>query len=631
MASSFSIHRDEQLHALTVSNSLGLPSVKDVSTMPVGATGQIVLDSTTGALFYSNGSAWKRIESSDLYTDHPIDFVVVGGGTAGNPCARALSNVQTGGVYTYSVMVLERGKNLNDDPLVVDPTIASGNDLTWDPKYAETHITLSQDTYSEGRLIGGGSAHNGMQCVRGTPDVYNQWAAISGEASWSYANLLPIMLSQERYTPDGTVADLTQRGTPTSGYMCCTQEAPLTDAFTASVATGFGVPLIADYNDHFQIAGVYQNLVGVSANQDYITAPPGSERSHSGNGYLFGISTPSVTIPAVVDANGNGLAGRKLYVRTSVTATRIIMAGTKAVGVEVVVNNGVSDTTQLVFANRGVILSLGAFNTPAILNHSGIGRAADLTAQGISVVVDSPNVGYNMQNQYGPSALVRRVTGGPPPPAFKLTPAFTDLGLAPLGERKYQTIMIYPGSLIFTPSLISALNLGSYDSVFMSGLYLRAQSRGTVKIRSNDPLTPPLIDLGNYNDGLYSTPGTDAYNAVQYLKQLQAVVAAGGGGAGDVLFPPNSHYPAPWGPAPDDSLLFDSAKTAPFNSYHCVGSCRMGTNISNGVVNGQLAVFGTSNLYIADASVMPAVTTGNTAYPCYIIGLKLAQFLGGVI
>lgn len=623
------VRTDISATSAKISDLLKLSVVPNINTTPVWPPGSLVMDGTSKELFYSTGGVWRQITSSDLYSPD-VDYIIVGGGTAGLSAAWALTND-----LSTNVLVVEAGENLNNDPLVLDPTVLSAEALTFDPKYAEVNVTTSHAIYSEGKLLGGGSAHSGLQAVRSTPDIYNNWAVLSGDSRWSYANMLNLFKSQETYNPNGTVPDPAQRGT--TGNLHITQQAPLSaNAFAIAMGVGLGVPQISDYNDHFLIApGVYANTIGIAANQDWITAPPGSVRSFSGNSYLTGIS--SVGIPSIVDSNLNGIGGRKLAVRVKSSVSRVIFSNTTAIGVEIIVTEGTSNKVQLAFATKGVILSAGSFHSPAILQRSGVGKSSDLTPLGINVIIDSPNVGYNMINHYGPQALMQLLVA--PPPPLKLNMAFTDLSLGGYmpadGSRRIQTDFLFPGGALFPSDIISTLNIGATPNVFVSGWMLRPQSRGSVKIVSTSPETRPKIDLGDFTDDLSPTPwlnvGSDAYVAVSYLKTIQNIAVAQGGGPANVLFPPNSHYPAPWGPAPDDSKLYDAARKVTSDTYHCVGTCRMGTNISNGVVDGGLKVFGAEKLYIADDSIQPEITTGNTAYPAFFIGLQLAKFLGAVL
>ncbi len=578
-----------------------------------------------------------------------VDYIIVGGGTAGLTCAWALTNDNK-----TSVLVLESGLDLTSDPEVLAPgAFTYSVDLTNDPKYAYTYATnpvpSPQEVYSDGHTLGGSSAHNGLQAVRGTPDIYNEWAVFN--PIWSYANLLPLFINQEHYNPDGTIADPTQRGL--SGRLYISQQTPLTDPFSAALAAGLGVPQIADYNDHYAIGTppFYANTVGVSANQQFSTEFCPTQtcgvRSFSGNSYLKGITAAQGATPPVlpiVDAHNNGIGGRKLYVRTSVEVIRILFDGTRAIGVELIVNEGNSTKTLRTFAREGIILSAGSIRTPALLQLSGIGKPSDLAPLGINVILANDNVGYNLQNQYGPPVLVRNVctTDMPPcatPPLFELNTAFHDLGVGD-GVRRAQ-IDYFSGVFAFPSSIAATLGLTVDESqltlndIGLGNILVDTKSRGSVVIRSTNPLTDPYVNLNMYTDtaGVGGT-SQDLADAVTIFKLAkQVAIAQPGGTYADVIYPPMDHYPAPYGTAPagDNSFLEQDALHNIFIAYHACGTCRMSLTAATGVVDGSLKVHGLDNLYIADNSVQPQSTTGNTAYPAFFIGLNMAKILGATL
>ncbi len=592
------------------------------------------------------GCAQPEEKCNDIFFK-TVDYIIVGGGTAGLTCAWGLTNDKK-----TSVLVLESGLDLTADPAVLSPSFAAFvSPLTNDPKYAYTYATnpatSTQVIYSDGHLLGGGSAHNGLQCVRGTPDVYNEWAVLSGNPDWSYANLLPLFLNQEHYKPDGTIANPAQRGL--SGRLYMSQQTPLTDPFSAAVAAGLGVPQIADYNDHFAIPmpPFYANTVGVSANQQFATdfcpTQTCGVRSYSGNSYLKGITTEQGANPPVlpiVDAHNNGINGRKLFVRTSTTVSRILFNGTRAIGVELIINKGPCTKTLRTFAKQGVILSAGSIHTPALLQLSGIGRASDLVPLGINVILENDNVGYNLQNQYGVGVLMRNVCtfDTPPcttPPLFELNTAWHDLGVGD-GVRRvqadYLTGAFLPAGIAATLGLTVDQAQLTLNDIFFFNFILDPLSLGSVVIRSTDPLTAPYINLNMFTDtaGVGGT-SQDLADAVTIFKLAKQIAAAQPGGTfEDVLYPPMDHYPFPLGTAPagDDSFLEQDALHNPIISFHACGTCRMSLTPDTGVVNGRLKVHGLDNVYIADNSIMPKSTTGNTGYPAFFIGLRLAKFLG---
>lgn len=640
------VRRDFSFRSATVTSTLDIPSTPDITLIPIGPPGQIFYEVASQDLYYSTGSSWERVESSDIFTTEPVDYIIVGAGASGCACARELSSTTT------SVLLLDQSViSSYFSGEVFDATVASQTSLLSTPKFSSTSQSpylgssaqFSSLGYSSGRVLGGRTSHLPMQWVRGSPTVYDGWATLLSDPAWSYANLLPLILQYERYEPTGTIADLTQRGAPssssTSGLICCVQNPPLTDSFSAALSTALSVPQIQDYNDHYQIAGVYQNLVGVSAEQLYNTPAPGSQRSDAYGGFLIGVNTPSMVIAPIIvqDTAPNtdnsilrGTLGRKLIVKTSATVTRVLFAGTKAVGVEFLTQGTHSTTSSVVFAKKGVILSAGAISSPTILQNSGVGDPFVLGTAGIEVIIANQNVGNNLTCHYGPSGVVDQL-GLTSPPAGQLNTAFWDLGAPPV-ERRLQIDYVFPGNSsigCLSPQVLSALGLTSAaNTVSVPGYLLNPQSRGTVLVTSSNVNTPPTVNFNLYSDGSYLIPGTDAYEAVVYLKKLQDIAAAEGGVPANVRFPTNAHYPAPWGPAPDDSLLFEAASSmVSIKPGSACGTLRMGVDALHGVVDSGLKVFGASNLYVADASVMPSIPSGDVTFACILIGLRMAQIL----
>lgn len=520
------------------------------------------------------------------------DYVIVGNGTAGATLASELAKDGK-----HSVLVLEWGENRTSDPAVLSPNVfAFSNTLTYDPLYAINQIvnvTFSPSLpqffiYSDGRMWGGSSAHNGLFAVRGTPTLYNNWALLSGQAKWSYNNLLPLFLATEHYTPNGTVSNPAQRGS--NGPLYITQSAPVSsDAFAIAVGTGTGSPLITDYNDPSL------GNIGVSAHQQWITPTPDSFRSFSVNAF-----TP---IGVALSENGHGLGSfRKLRVVSNALVNRVVFKHKKAVGVEYYLD-GDANKAIFVKAKKKVILCAGSSWSPGILERSGIGDAALLNSLGIKVIVDNPNVGEHLLNHYGASGFFTGTTSASP-----FLDAYIDLSpYEPAdGTRRLQLIGLDTGSGI------AAL-----------GFLLQPKSEGNVHIVSTNPTVYPRLDLNMYSDGSVSTPGTDAYNVVSFLKILQSIDTAFAGGV--LVSPPASVY------AGGDSALLDYAQTLSHMSvaYHAVGTCRMGLSSANAVVDGNLNVFGVKNLMVADVSIEPLIQDGNTAYAAYFIGMVAANIIQG--
>lgn len=520
------------------------------------------------------------------------DYIIVGDGTAGAVLARELSDN-----FKNSVLVLEWGDNNTNDPAVTSPDVfAFSNLLTYDPKYAVNNIvpinfpSQPQEQffiYSDGRMWGGSSAHNGLFAVRGTPNVYNQWALFTGNPRWSYNNLLPFMLGLESYTPDDTIPNPAQRGF--FGPLGITQSTPLdqTNPFDLALSTSTQAPFISDYNDPTL------GNIGFSAHQQYITPLPNSHRTFSAEAFH--------PVGVIVDENGQGLGGRQLLIQSDALVNRVLFdRHNKAIGVEYFLQNNAAEVCQ-VHAKKKVILCSGSIWTTTILERSGIGNKALLQSLGIDVVVDNPNVGEHLSNHYGSSALVAGTTSGIPflHGYINGTPFMPNDNV-----RRLQVI---------------GLNVppGNLNLVSISGELIQPQSRGSVHIVDKNPTIYPRLDLNMFSDGSVFTPGTDAYLTVSYYKILQNTYGPA------VILPPAAVY------AGGDEALLAFAQTFPNLSvtYHIVGTARMGTSVNDGVVGGNLHVFGVQNLMIADVSVEPVIEDGNTAYAAYLIGLNAADII----
>jgi choline dehydrogenase len=227
-----------------------------------------------------------------------------------------------------------------------------------------------------------------------------------------------------------------------------------------------------------------------------------------------------------------------------------------------------------------------------------------LNALGIDVLVNNPNVGNHLQNHYGAEGVfLGTITSTP------FLDIFTDnrppaLGLVPDGIRRIQVIGFSPAG--------SGLAIAS-------GAIVAPKSRGSVHIVSKNPTIESIIDLNMYSDGPVTQFDSDAYNTVTFLKTLPLVSIATG-------FPLLQPTPADF--ASDDTLLAYAEKLANMIiAYHITGTARMGFSIADSVVNGNLHVFGVSNLMVADVSIEPVIEDGNTAYAAFFIGIQAANII----
>ncbi|MCE5293784.1 MAG: GMC family oxidoreductase [Chlamydiales bacterium] len=537
----------------------------------------------------SSSSSSSSSSDASSHKDGVYDYVIVGNGTSGAVLARKLSNNRKN-----SVLVLEAGPNLSHDPEVLNPVaFANLYDLTYNPKYAETYPIplpistglLQAVTYGEGRMWGGSSAHNYLLAVHGTPGIYDSWAAVSGNPRWTYTNILPIIRAVETYTPDATVANYMQRGN--RGPVFVTQNPPVDSSVLAQdIATNLNAPLVADYNDPTT------GNVCTSTYQQFITPPPNSQRS---------FSIPAYLPDSVITPEGKGLKGRDLRVISETRVNRILFDGNKAIGVEAVLTNGV-DKAFNVFAKKKVIVCAGGINSPALLQRSGIGDATLLNSLDIPVLVNNPNVGANLSNQYGAITVVSGTEANAIQAMINLS-----------GDATY----VYPNDDVRRVQYLTNPGVGG---ILGYGFIEQPNSRGSVTIVSKNPFIHPLVDLGMYTDApldtAATTVGTDANKIVTYLRLLQNL--------GVTIFLPT----------PDDYLsddaLFAYAQSNPniIITDHITGTCRMSTSALDGVVDGDLNVFGTEHLMVADLSVAPVQPDGNPCYPTYVIANEAARILG---
>lgn len=580
----------------------------------------------------------KRHDDRDDRDDP--DYVIVGLGTAGAVLARFLSD-PIDGEFKNSVLVIEAGSNFTTGGDPVDRArVAQGAPFGDEGVGSDSKFSTFQKMetgeaapgfigYTAGRMWGGSSAHNDLLTVRSSPDVYDDWAIASGSAQWSYDSLLPFMKFMEKYLPNGTIANLAQRGV--AGALTISQDPPLAGdpglaAIQTAIASGANAPLVSDYNDPTL------GNVGVAAFQWYSTPPPSTQRSSSSQAYL-----PT----SVVTPDGHGVGGRKLTIISEATTLHIIMDTSGSVpearGIRYFENHN-RDVVLTTRARKKVILCAGTVPTAAILQRSGIGDPALLAQYGIPVVVANPNVGKNTYNHYGPGGTIP--IGGNPIPAFQGVIVNVDLSGTVVhptdqttdGVRRYQLLGFVGQEFFPCPALFTAQGEQDVPSFTFFGNSMIPKATGSVEIASVDPLTPPNFSVDCYED---SIAPTDLDRAVQALRVIANISLAYTGLM--PLWPPAAHFPItdavpyPGAAAPDDSILRLDAKELSNQAFHLVGSCRMAASATDGVVDANLDVFGVGKLAICDNSVIPRITTGNTSYPAYLLGLKKAQLEGAQI
>ena len=520
------------------------------------------------------------------------DTIIVGAGSAGCVLANRLT-----ADARRSVLLLEAGPR-DTNPWIHVPLgygkLFTDKTVNWSyESEPEPHCNQRRIFTPRGKVLGGSSSINGLVYIRGQREDFDDW----GVPGWRYDDLLPYFIKAEdqsrgasRYHGAGgpfAVSDL-----PDRHEMC--------DAFIeAAVATG--IPRNDDFNGATQEgAGYFQ------ANTRH------GKRISTAVGYLR---------PAEKRDN--------LRVETEALATRVLFEGTRATGVEYR-RRGETVVAQA----REVILAGGSFNSPQLLQLSGVGPAALLKSHGIAVVHDAPDVGGCLQDHFyvrtfwrctrpitlndDMASIWRKARIGLQYLLQKRGPLTVSAGYAAAFTRTRAELTRPDAQFYFINFSVAKRGgiLDPFSGFTCSMSQLRAQSRGHVRIKSADPTAPPAI-LYNYLD-----TENDRRVMVDGLKKLRALVNT----------PPFSRYvaeeraPGP-GVQSDDEWL-DFCRATGETVYHPTSSCRMGTD-PRSVVDEQLRVRGVTGLRVIDASVMPAVVSGNTNAAVVAIAEKGADLLCG--
>jgi choline dehydrogenase len=290
-----------------------------------------------------------------------------------------------------------------------------------------------------------------------------------------------------------------------------------------------------------------------------------------------------------------------LTIETGAEVTRLVLDKTKVVGVEYRQNG----QTHQVNAVREVILSAGALQSPKLLMLSGIGPGEHLQEHGIPVVVDLPGVGQNLQDHLQLPIVFRTKTERPNTTLLTGNVLFVN-------TRTDQPDAPPDLQLNFTPSvpepLAPILNFGVPVCIFL-GILVQPKSSGEVRLRSSDPQAAPVIDPR------YLSDPADVKTLAAGVELARTIAQA------PAFAPLNDGEIVP-GEADIEGFIRSQASTL----WHPAGTCKIGQD-SMAVVDPQLRVHGVEGLRVADASVMPTVTSGNTVAACFMIGEKLADLI----
>jgi choline dehydrogenase len=529
------------------------------------------------------------------------DFIIVGAGSAGCVLADRLS-----ADGRHKVLVIEAGGT--DWRFYVQMPLGYGK-LFYDPAVNWCYRTEpdpgldgQSDYWPRGRILGGSSAINAMVYIRGHRDDYEDWKAL-GNTGWGWDEVLAAYKAME-HNEAGADA---YRGAGGPLFISSNRRDlhPLVDAFVAACGAA-GLPHNPDFNGAEQEgAGPYQLTV------------KGGRRNSAARAFL----RPAMRRP-------------NLSVLTQALATRVVMDGRRATGVEVLDGGG----RRVIRARAEVILAAGAINSPQLLQLSGIGPGALLAGHGIGVVLDNPNVGAHLTDHQGLNYTWRMsvptlndtlrpwwgklavglrylfTLGGPLSLSinhaggfFRTRPELPRPNMQ-LYMQAFSTLIPREGERpILSPDPFSGMSLGLSNC--------RPTSRGHIRIASPDPRSAPAITANAYAT---NHDVVEMLSGVKFLRRIAAQPPLADLIAAELRPGPECRT--------DDDLVADFRRRGG-TVFHPSCTARMGPDPAQAVVDPRLRVHGAERLRVCDAAAFPTLIGGNTNAPAMMLGWRGAEMI----
>ena len=523
-----------------------------------------------------------------------FDYIVVGAGTAG--CVLANRLTASG---RHRVLLLEAGghdRNIWIHIPLGYGKLFSNRKVNWlYTSQPEPALNGRQIIQPRGKVLGGSSSINGLLYIRGQPADFDHWRQL-GNSGWSFEDVLPYF---RRAEDQGRGEDALHGVGGPLAVSDVSEPHPLCEAFIAA-AQQAGFPRNDDFNGPTQEGAGYFQL----------TARRG-RRCSTAVGYLRQARRrPNLTIVS------NALA------------SRILFSGRRAIGIEY----WQDETTRVAHAKAEVVVAGGTFNSPQLLQLSGLGPAALLQSFGINVVADLPGVGAELQDHLQVRMQYRCTEPITMNDVIRSWRHRTQAGLRYVLFRKgllaigagYAGGFFRTSPLVATPDIqvhfiifsadTAGAALHSFPGFIASVCQLRPESRGFVRIKSADAREPPAIQPR------YLSSQSDCDIVVAGIKLLRRIMQQ----------PAMRRYIAEER-APDprctsDSELLAFAREVGTTVYHPTSTCRMGSD-PTAVVDGRLRVRGIERLRVVDGSIMPTVVSGNTNAAIVMIGEKGADMI----
>jgi choline dehydrogenase-like flavoprotein len=524
-----------------------------------------------------------------------FDYVIVGGGSAGCVLAARLSENPL-----VRVCLVEAGP-ADRSALIHCPgglaLLARTGKFNWDfETVPQPGLGGRRGWQPRGKVLGGSSSVNAMIYLRGAREEYDGWAA-GGNPGWSWRDVLPYFRRAEHNERGGDAF----HGTGGPLNVMDLQSPHRFGPIFVEAALQAGHPANADFNGATQEGfGLYQ-----------VTHKRG-ERCSAAKAYL---------VPNLGRAN--------LRVLTDAQATRVVLEGRRAVGVELRIGGAL----RTLRARREVLLAAGALQSPQLLMLSGIGPGAHLQALGIAVVHDLPGVGKALHDHVdvvqaldaphltdlfgisfaGAIRAARAIVEWRRHRSGMLTTNYAEAGgfirSSPDVERPDLQLHFLVAKLI-DHGRKTVLGHGYSCHVCL----LRPKSRGSVTLASADPSAPPLIDPA------FLAERDDLERLVRGFREMRRILAQ------PALTRHGARELSPSANARSDAEIEAFIRGHADTIYHPVGSCRMGNGALD-VVDAELRVRGIERLRVVDASIMPTIVSGNTNAPTIMIAEKAADMI----